>query len=67
MAIRIAWDRTPVSVHGNKDELQMLLNHLRDKHDFRKHSIIMPDRESDDEAVFFLYAACDPRWIAEVM
>ena len=59
MAIRIAWDRTPVSVHGNKDELQLLLNHRRDNHDFRKHSIIMPDRANDDAAVFLLYGPCD--------
>tara|TARA_B100000405_G_C16598053_1_gene379346 strand:- start:583 stop:786 length:204 start_codon:yes stop_codon:yes gene_type:complete len=67
MAIRVAWDRTPVSIHGSKDELAMLVSHLRIKHGFRKHSIIMPDRENDEEAVVFLYAACDPRWIAEVM
>ncbi|MBA4695500.1 MAG: hypothetical protein DWC06_01520 [Candidatus Poseidoniales archaeon] len=67
MAIRVAWDRTPVSVHGGKDELSSLIQHLREKHNFRKHSIIMPDRENDEEAVFFLYAPCDPRWIAEVL
>ena len=67
MAIRVAWDRTPVSIHGSKDELTMLVSHLRNKHGFRKHSIIMPDSEYDEEAVVFLHAACDPRWIAEVM
>ena len=67
MAIRVAWDRTPVSVHGTKHELKSLVNHLRDNHGFRKHSIIMPDRENEEEAVFFLYAPCDPRWISEVM
>ena len=67
MAIRVAWDRTPVSVHGSKDELTLLISHLRNQHGFRKHSIIMPDRENDEEAVLFLYAPCDPRWIAEVM
>jgi len=45
----------------------MLIQHLREKHNFRKHSIIMPDRENDEEAVVFLYAPCDPRWIAEVL
>ena len=54
MAIRVAWDRTPVSIHGSKDELTMLVSHLRNKHGFRKHSIIMPDRENDEEAVVFL-------------
>ena len=67
MAIRVAWDRTPVSVHGTKDELKSLVIHLRENHGFRKHSIIMPDREKDEEAVFFLYAPCDPRWISVVM
>ena len=67
MAIRVAWDRTPVSIHGTKDELLMLIQHLRDNHSYRKHSIVMPDRENDEEAVFFLYSPCDPRWIAEVM
>jgi len=67
MAIRVAWDRTPVSIHGNKTELQLLLQHLRENHGFRKHSIVMPDRENEEEAVFFLYAPCDPRWISEVL
>ena len=67
MAIRVAWDRTPVSVHGRKDELESLIRHLRENQGFRKHSIIMPDRENDEEAVVFLYAPCDPRWISEVM
>jgi hypothetical protein len=67
MAIRVAWDRTPVSVHGSKGELISLIDHLRATHNFRKHSIVMPDRENDEEAVFFLYAPCDPRWIAEAM
>ena len=67
MAIRVAWDRNPVSIHGAKDELSMLIQHLREKHNFRKHSNIMPDRENDEEAVVFLYAPCDPRWIAEVL
>ena len=54
-------------MHGTKDELESLIHHLRDNHGFRKHSIIMPDRENDEEAVVFLYAPCDPRWISEVM
>ena len=67
MAIRVAWDRTPVSVHGTKDELKSLVNHLRDNHGFWETFIIMPDRENEEEAVFFLYAPCGPRWISEVM
>ena len=64
--MRIAWERTPVSVHGNREELELILKHLRSKHDIRKHSLIMPDRESDDEAVFFLYQPCDPQWFMEL-
>ena len=30
MAIRVACDRTPVSVHGTKDELESLIRHLRE-------------------------------------
>lgn len=67
MAIRVAWDRNPVSVHGEKAELQNLIEHLRSNHNFTKHSLIMPDRENNEEAVLFLYAPCDPRWITEVM
>ncbi|MDP6869751.1 MAG: hypothetical protein QGI21_03140 [Candidatus Poseidoniaceae archaeon] len=67
MAIRVAWERTPVSVHGSKLELEKLIQHLRTKYNMRKHSLIMPDRENEEEAVFFLYAPCDPRWITEVM
>ncbi|MBT04811.1 MAG: hypothetical protein CMA92_03455 [Euryarchaeota archaeon] len=67
MAIRVAWDRNPVSIHGDKEHLQRLVEHLRNNHNYRKHSLIMPDRENDEEAVLFLYGACDPRWIAEVM
>ncbi|MBA87876.1 MAG: hypothetical protein CMB16_01240 [Euryarchaeota archaeon] len=67
MAIRVAWDRNPVSVHGSKGDLEKIISHLRNKHNFRKHSLIMPDRENDEEAVFFLYSACDPRWIMEAL
>mgnify|MGYP004200886105 FL=1 len=63
--MRIAWDRTPISVHGPKSQLQELLNRLRNKYQVRKHSIIMPDRDSEDEAVFFLYQPCDPVWFLE--
>ena len=55
MAIRVAWDRTPVSVHGTKDELESLIYHLRENHGFRKHSIIMPDRDC------LLYTSPSPR------
>jgi len=65
MAIRIAWDRTPVSVHGSKSELELVIQKLRSEHGVRKHSLVMQDRESDDEAVFFIYQPCDPEWFAE--
>ena len=62
----VAWERSPVSVHGSKEELQKILEHLRDKHQLHKHSLIMPDRESDEEAVFFIYQSCDPKWFMEM-
>ena len=65
MPLMVAWDRTPVSVHASKDELTRLIQHLRNNHNFRKHSKIMPDRENEEEAVVFLYAPSDPRWFME--
>jgi len=62
----VAWERNPVSVHGSKEELQKILEHLRTMHQLQKHSLIMPDRESDEEAVFFLYQPCDPKWFMEM-
>jgi len=44
-----------------------LIQHLRNNHNFKKHSIIMPDRENEEEAVFFLYGPCDPRWLTEAI
>lgn len=64
--MHVAWDRTPVSVHGAKDELQTILEHLRNNHQVHKHSLIMPDRQSDGEAVFFIYQPCDPKWFMEM-
>ena len=64
--MHVAWDRTPVSVHGAKDELQAILEHLRNNHQVHKHSLIMPDRESDGKAVFFIYQPCDPKWFMEM-
>ena len=65
MAIRVAWDRNPVSIHGPKSELELLVQKLRNDYGVRKHSMIMQDRESDDEAVFFVYQPCDPKWFLE--
>ena len=65
MAIRVAWDRTP-SVHGTKAELESLIHHLRETW-FPKAFNLLCDRENDEQAVVFLYAPCDPRWISEVI
>ena len=65
MALRVNWDRTPVSVHHqSKSVLEALILHLRTKHGLRKRSIVMEDREEGSGHLFFLYQACDPRWIA---
>ena len=65
MALRVNWDRTPVSVHHeSKAALEALILHLRNKHAVRKRSIVMQDRENESGFLFFLYQACDPRWIA---
>jgi hypothetical protein len=64
--MNVAWERNPVSVHGSKEELQKLLDHLRREHQLQKHSLIMPDRESDEVAVFFIYQSCDPKWFMEL-
>ena len=58
--MHVAWDRTPVSVHGPKDELQTMSPPQPGKPE------IMPDRESDGEAVFFIYQPCDPKWFMEM-
>jgi hypothetical protein len=65
VALRVNWDRTPVSVHHeSKATLEGLILHLRNKHGVRKRSIVMEDREEESGFLFFLYQACDPRWIA---
>jgi len=66
VALRVNWDRTPVSVHHeSKALLELLILHLKNKHGLRKRSIVMEDREEGPGYLFFLYQACDPRWIAE--
>jgi len=65
MALRVKWDRTPVSIHHDrKAVLEGLILHLRNKHGVRRRSIVMDDREEGLGYLFFLYQACDPRWIA---
>ena len=65
MALRVKWDRTPVSIHhARKAVLEGLILHLRNKHGVRRRSIVMDDREEGPGYLFFLYQACDPRWIA---
>ncbi|MDC3317465.1 hypothetical protein OAV29_04425, partial [Candidatus Poseidoniaceae archaeon] len=65
--IWVDWNRTPVSVHGNDTEqLELLILHLRNQHNVRRRSLVMPDRESGG-FLFFIYQACNPLWIAEFL
>lgn len=65
MAVRVNWDRTPVSVHHDDESLlNALILHLRNKHGVRKRSLVMKDRD-EGGFLFFIYQACDPRWILE--
>ncbi|MBT3477647.1 MAG: hypothetical protein HN458_06925 [Euryarchaeota archaeon] len=65
MTVRVNWDRTPVSVHHqDKDVLEALVLHLRNKYGVRKRSLVMEDREYTG-FLFFLYQPCNPRWIIE--
>jgi len=65
VTVRVNWDRTPVSVHHHdKDVLEALVLHLRNKYGVRKRSLVMEDRE-DTGFLFFLYQPCNPRWIIE--
>lgn len=67
MTVRVKWDRTPISVHSeHREVLEGLMMHLRNVHNVRKRSIIMPDRE-EGGFLFFIYQVCDPRWIAEYL
>ena len=64
MSLWVDWERQPVSVHAaDADILERLILHLRNQHNVRKRSIVMPDRENDG-FLFFIYQVCDPRWIA---
>ena len=65
MTVRVDWDRTPVSVHhSEKEVLESLILHLRNKHGIRKRSLVMKDRE-DGGFLFFMYQPCNPNWILE--
>ena len=67
LPIWVDWDRQPVSVHGDEQApLEDLTLYLRQQHNVRKRSLVMPDRENGG-FVFFLYQSCDPRWIAEFL
>ena len=64
VAIWVDWDRQPVCVHGDTEhELNELVAYLRQQHNLRKRSLVMPNREVGGY-LFFLYQSCDPRWIA---
>ena len=65
MPVRVNWDRTPVSVHHERqDVLEGLILHLRNKFAVRKRSLVMSDRD-EGGFLFFLYQPCNPRWILE--
>lgn len=65
MAVKVNWDRNPVSVHSvDSEPLNHCINYLRNRHGIRKHSVVMPDR-IEGGYIFFLYEACDPKWFAE--
>jgi len=67
VSLWVDWDRQPVSVHAAETEiLEQLILHLRNRHNVRKRSIVMPDRENDGY-LFFIYQVCDPRWIASFL
>ena len=54
-----------MSVHGDdREELELLIQHLKAKHNLRKRSLVMHDRENGG-FLFFLYQSCDPRWILD--
>lgn len=63
--MRVDWDRTHVSVHhSEKEVLEFLILHLRNKYGIRKRSLVMQDREAGG-FLFFLYQPCNPKWILE--
>jgi hypothetical protein len=63
--LRVNWDRTPVSVHhDNQDVLEELILHLRNTFGVRKRSLVMKDRD-EGGYLFFIYQPCNPRWILE--
>ena len=65
MPVRVNWDRNPVSVHHeNNDVLESLILYLRNKFGIRKRSLVIVDRE-EGGYLFFLYEPCNPRWILE--
>ena len=67
LPIWVDWNRTPISVHGNhSEELESLILHLRNQHNLRRRSLVMPDRDSGG-FLFFIYQACNPMWIAEFL
>jgi hypothetical protein len=64
LSLRVDWERQPVSVHSEDAALlERLILFLRNQHNVKKRSIVMPDREVGG-FLFFIYQICDPRWIA---
>ncbi len=65
VSVRVNWDRTPVSVHHEQqDVLEALILHLRNSFGVRKRSLVMKDRD-EGGYLFFIYQPCNPRWILE--
>ena len=57
------WDRRPISIHHNNPEmLEEFLLFLRNKHNIRKHSIVMKDHENGG-FVAFIYSPLEPKWV----
>ena len=54
LPIWVDWDRQPVSVHGDEQALlEDLILYLRQQHNVRKRSLVMPDRENGGFVFFF--------------
>jgi hypothetical protein len=68
MSVQVDWARIPINIKStNKSKLVELLNYLKEK-GLKKHSIIMPNRESGGY-LFFIYDNINKKdldkWITE--
>ncbi len=63
-AVRVSWDHDPVSLHANDEALlNRLFAILKERHDIKRRSIPMPDRENGGW-IAFLYQPVHPRDLA---